>query len=177
MKKIIGASFIFILLIMFLSGCSSTNKVFSNNTDIAISTSTTVTATEETSKINRETEKTADTESADQSSTAESISQTQKQTTVKSTTKQAAMQTTTKRVTTTKATTNRQTTTTTTSAPYWCTEGGSNHVVNVGAIGWYSSYSKAENAAKAYINSHDNVRGYAIDECDCGLFTAQFTFF
>lgn len=67
--------------------------------------------------------------------------------------------------------------TTTASAPYWCTEGGSHHVINVGTIGWYSSYASAESAAKAYINANDNVRGYEVQECDCGLFTAQFTFF
>ena len=68
--------------------------------------------------------------------------------------------------------------TTTASAPYWCTEGGSHHVISIGTIGWYSSYASAESAAKAYINKNANGRSgrYLVDECYCGLFTATITF-
>ena len=60
----------------------------------------------------------------------------------------------------------------TASEPYWCDEGGSHHVISEG-IGWYKTYSEAEQAA----NIGDR-RGhhYEIQECDCGLFTCYINY-
>ena len=61
---------------------------------------------------------------------------------------------------------------TTVSEPYWCDEGGSHHVIREG-IGWYKTYSEAEQAA----NIGDR-RGhhYEVQECDCGLFTCYINY-
>lgn len=62
-----------------------------------------------------------------------------------------------------------------TTAAYWCTDGGKHHVIDVGTIGWCSSYSEAEKAAKTYINNSGHSGRYEVQECYCGLFTAYVT--
>ena len=58
---------------------------------------------------------------------------------------------------------------TTVSEPYWCTEGGTHHVIDEGH-GWYKSYKDAEEAS-AKNSASTTARHYEIQECPCGLFT------
>lgn len=71
----------------------------------------------------------------------------------------------------------------TTTAPYWCTDGGSHHVVDYSGmeetegsfwvfVGWYNSYNEARDAAFAYLSSHLEYTHYIVQDCDCGLFGA-----
>mgnify|MGYP002551798127 CR=1 FL=1 len=72
-----------------------------------------------------------------------------------------------------KSTTSSKSTTkkseTTKKTPYWCTEGGTHHVIDEGH-GWYKSYKDAEEAS-AKNSASTTARHYEIQECPCGLFT------
>lgn len=97
-------------------------------------------------------------------------------TTAKKTTKKPAV--TTRKATTTKkkTTTAKKTTKRATTTNYWCDDGGTHHVVDVGVIGWHKTYEEAEKAARDYILSHFGGSGsWEIAECDaCGLFTTLY---
>lgn len=86
------------------------------------------------------------------------------------TTKKAT--TTQKRTTTTKKTTKRATTTN-----YWCDDGGTHHIIDVGVIGWHNTWQEAEDALTKWLNEHPNVRSfsYQIEDCDaCGKWTTLY---
>lgn len=97
-------------------------------------------------------------------------------TTAKKITKKPAV--TTRKATTTKkkTTTAKKTTKRATTTNYWCDDGGTHHVVDVGVIGWHKTYEEAEKAARDYILSHFGGSGsWEIAECDaCGLFTTLY---
>lgn len=57
--------------------------------------------------------------------------------------------------------------------PYWCTEGGTHHILTKG-LGWYYSYDEAYKAGGEYINKHHNGNGgWYVDQCDCGKWTVE----
>lgn len=84
------------------------------------------------------------------------------------TTKSAPKQTTTKKETTTKKVT-------TTKAAYWCDEGGSHHLDNVGQIGWVNSEDEATEKALRYIENNADSGGFRVNQCPCGKWTAYIT--
>ena len=84
------------------------------------------------------------------------------------TTKSAPKQTTTKKETTTKKVT-------TTKAAYWCDEGGSHHLDNVGQIGWVNSEAEATEKALRYIENNADSGGFRVNQCPCGKWTAYIT--
>ena len=59
---------------------------------------------------------------------------------------------------------------TTASEPYWCTEGGTHHIIDEG-IGWYKTYDEARKASLIAPSHH-----FEIQECDCGLFTCYINY-
>lgn len=65
--------------------------------------------------------------------------------------------------------------TTTQTQPYWCYEGGKNHVVPAENMGWFSTYAEAEKAARDYIKEHGSGGNWYVEECECGLFTSGAT--
>lgn len=71
-------------------------------------------------------------------------------------------------------TTTPNTTAPTQTQPYWCTEGGTHHVSEVGEIGWCSSYEEAVQKAKNMIAQHGTGR-YLPEQCFCGRYTAYIT--
>lgn len=84
------------------------------------------------------------------------------------TTKSVPKQTTTKKETTTKKAT-------TTKAAYWCDEGGSHHLDNVGQIGWVNSEAEATEKALRYIENNADSGGFRVNQCPCGKWTAYIT--
>lgn len=65
------------------------------------------------------------------------------------------------------------TTTPTQTQPYWCTEGGTHHILSKG-LGWFNSYDEAYKAGGEYINQHYNGNGgWYVDQCDCGKWTVE----
>ncbi len=102
---------------------------------------------------------------------------TAKATTAKKTTKKPVV--TTKKVTTVKkkTTTAKKTTKRATTTNYWCDDGGTHHVIDVGVIGWHKTYEEAEKAAIAWSLKYlpDSSISYQVEECDaCGLFTTLY---
>ena len=72
-----------------------------------------------------------------------------------------------------KSTTSSKSTTkseTTKKTPYWCTEGGTHHIIDEG-IGWYKTYDEARKASLIAPSHH-----FEIQECDCGLFTCYINY-
>ena len=70
-------------------------------------------------------------------------------------------------------TTTPSTTTPTQTQPYWCTEGGTHHILSKG-LGWFNSYDEAYKAGGEYINQHYNGNGgWYVDQCDCGKWTVE----
>lgn len=98
-------------------------------------------------------------------------------TTAKKTTKKPVV--TTKKATTTKkkTTTAKKTTKRATTTNYWCDDGGTHHIIDVGVIGWHKTYEAAEKAVIAWSLKYlpDSSISYQIEECDaCGLFTTLY---
>lgn len=98
-------------------------------------------------------------------------------TTAKKTTKKPVV--TTKKATTVKkkTTTAKKTTKRATTTNYWCDDGGTHHIIDVGVIGWHKTYEEAEKAAIAWSLKYlpDSSISYQIEECDaCGLFTTLY---
>lgn len=56
----------------------------------------------------------------------------------------------------------------------WCTEGGDDHWLYNDRVGWYSTYNDAKNAGDKYMETHNDVSGYTVQQCDCGMYTASF---
>ena len=181
MKKSI-AVLVLIMLVIF-AGCSraeisedvSSEKPVAEHTTIIESTtdkekaeSETITQKSDNSEISSvTTTRPAEQKSAGQTTTKK-VTTTQKQITTQK-------QTTTQKVTATQ----KQTTTkkvTTTSAPYWCDEGGTHHIVNVGQIGWCNSYEEAQNKALRYIDNNADSGNFRVIQCyGCGKYSAEVT--
>lgn len=70
-------------------------------------------------------------------------------------------------------TTTPNTTTPTQTQPYWCTEGGSQHILSVGKLGWFTSYNSAENAGKKFLIENLEYSHYQVDKCECGKWTVD----
>lgn len=189
MKKRIFAILLSVLIIAGLTACSTASK------DTVGTTEPTVTTSNEESSIAESPQSTE--VNITEKETTESESTTKKNSNSETTTRPAdtksAGQTTTKKVTTTQksTTTQRQTTTrnqtttqkqtttkkvTTTSAPYWCDEGGTHHIVDVGPIGWCNSFDEATDKALEYISEHGDSGNFRVKQCyGCGKYTATVT--
>lgn len=182
MKKKIFLVILSVLIIAGLTACSIEKKDVEGTTESTVITtvdaeSTTENTTEkETVKCESTAKKSDDsdttTKPAEQKSagqtTTKKVTTTQKQTTTE-------RQTTTKKVTTTqKPTTTKKVTTT--EAPYWCDEGGTHHIVDVGPIGWCNSFDEATDKALEYISEHGDSGNFRGKQCyGCGKYTATVT--
>lgn len=169
-----------IMLVLF-AGCgrneqkettSTISPVVENTTIVESTTATKNEITSETTTQKIEVSDTTTTrpyyqKSAGQTTTRK-VNTTQKQTTT-------PRQTTTQKVTTTQkpATTKKVTTT---SAPYWCDEGGTHHIVDVGQIGWCNSYEEAQSKALKYIDNNADSGNFRVIQCyGCGKYSAEVT--
>lgn len=74
-------------------------------------------------------------------------------------------------------TTTPNTTTPTQTQPYWCGEGGKHHVSEVGDIGWVSTYDIAVEKGRKLISEHGTGGRYLPEQCECGLWTCEVTFY
>lgn len=168
---------IFVILIAIFSGCSNQETISDSKT---VANTTVVTSVESTTEEKMESETTTEKASGSEITTKPTEQKSAGQTTTKKVTT-TQKSTTTERQTTTKkvTTTQKQTTTkkvTTTSAPYWCDEGGTHHIVDVGPIGWCSSYDEAQNKALRYIDNNADSGSFRVMQCyGCGLYTADVT--
>lgn len=182
MKKKILFIILSVLIITGLTACSAASE----NTVAPTESTVTTTAAAETGTETESTTEKETTESAEkQSSNAD--------TTARPAEQKSAGQTTTNKVTTTQksttterqtvakkvTTTQKPTTTkkvTTTAAPYWCDEGGTHHIVDVGPIGWCNSFDEATDKALEYIAAHDASGNFRVKQCyGCGKYTASVT--
>lgn len=184
MKKKILFIILSVLIIAGLTACSTATKDADGTTEstvttVANSTQTTAvsttekeTTTSETTTHKSESSDTTTTRPADQKSAGQTTTK-KVTTTQKSTTTQR--QTTTQKVTTTqKSTTTKKVTTT--SAPYWCDEGGTHHIVDVGPIGWVNTFDEATDKALEYISAHGDSGNFRVKQCyGCGKYTATVT--
>lgn len=178
MKKKIFLVILSVLIIIGLTACSTAEKNVEGTTESTVTTTVIAESTteKETAKSESTAKKSDDSDTttklAEQKSagqtTTKKVTTTQKQTTTE-------RQTTTKKVTTTqKPTTTKKVTTT--EAPYWCDEGGTHHIVDVGPIGWCNSFDEATDKALEYIAAHDASGNFRVKQCyGCGKYTASVT--
>ena len=189
-KTIIIATII-MTVAAILVGCNQSEKVseisttknttleaatvqITNQASVEATVNSTTTAVESTTmkKANQKEKEssTAKVTTTQKSKVANTTTTTKKNTTTQkpTTTKSAPKQTTTKKETTTKKAT-------TTKVAYWCDEGGSHHLDNVGQIGWVNSEAEATEKALRYIENNADSGGFRVNQCPCGKWTAYIT--
>lgn len=180
-NRIIIMATIIMTVAAILVGCNQSEKV----SEISTKKNTTL----ETATVQETNQASVDatvnsTTTAVESTTMKKTNQKEKESsTAKVTTthksKVANTTTTTKKTTTsTKSTAKKETTTkkvTTTKAAYWCDEGGSHHLDNVGQIGWVNSEDEATEKALRYIENNADSGGFRVNQCPCGKWTAYIT--
>lgn len=163
-----------ILILCSVTSCSSVQRESGEdtlesasktimNTAESVSKTQTTNVTEKTSKPTENEKK-----ETTGSSTTTTTEKKENTTTAKTTTQSAPKQTTTKKETTTKKAT-------TTKVAYWCDEGGSHHLDNVGQIGWVNSEAEATEKALRYIENNADSGGFRVNQCPCGKWTAYIT--
>ncbi len=190
-NRIIIMATIIMTVAMILVGCNQSEKVSeisttqnttleaatvqtTNQASIEATVNSTTTAVESTTmkKTNQKEKEssTAKVTTTQKSKVTNTTTTTKKNTTTQkpTTTKSAPKQTTTKKETTTKKVT-------TTKAAYWCDEGGSHHLDNVGQIGWVNSEAEATEKALRYIENNADSGGFRVNQCPCGKWTAYIT--
>lgn len=190
-NRIIIMATIIMTVAMILVGCNQSEKVSeisttqnttleaatvqtTNQASVEATVNSTTTAVESTTmkKTNQKEKEssTAKVTTTQKSKVTNTTTTTKKNTTTQkpTTTKSAPKQTTTKKETTTKKVT-------TTKAAYWCDEGGSHHLDNVGQIGWVNSEAEATEKALRYIENNADSGGFRVNQCPCGKWTAYIT--
>lgn len=190
-NKIIIMATIIMTVAAILVGCNQSEKVSeistkenttletatvqeTNQASVDATVNSTTTAVESTTmkKTNQKEKEssTAKVTTTNKSKVANTTTTTKKNTTTQkpTTTKSAPKQTTTKKETTTKKAT-------TTKVAYWCDEGGSHHLDNVGQIGWVNSEAEATEKALRYIENNADSGGFRVNQCPCGKWTAYIT--
>ena len=147
----------------------TTNQVSIETTVNSTTTAVESTTMKKTNQKEKESSTAKDT-TTQKSKVTNTTTTTKKNTTTQkpTTTKSAPKQTTTKKETTTKKVT-------TTKAAYWCDEGGSHHLDNVGQIGWVNSEAEATEKALRYIENNADSGGFRVNQCPCGKWTAYIT--
>ena len=147
----------------------TTNQVSIETTVNSTTTAVESTTMKKTNQKEKESSTAKDT-TTQKSKVTNTTTTTKKNTTTQkpTTTKSAPKQTTTKKETTTKKVT-------TTKAEYWCDEGGSHHLDNVGQIGWVNSEAEATEKALRYIENNADSGGFRVNQCPCGKWTAYIT--
>ena len=163
-----------ILILCSVTACSSVQRETGEDTselasETIMNTAESLSETQTTNVIEKTYETTENKKKeTTSSSTATTTEKKENTTTAKTTTKSAPKQTTTKKETTTKKVT-------TTKAVYWCDEGGSHHLDNVGQIGWVNSEAEATEKALRYIENNADSGGFRVNQCPCGKWTAYIT--